>query len=350
VGSANGKSVGFINKDTGIVVGDYGSVLLTTDGGSDWEIKNIDSTYFLNSIKFLNENFAWAVGFRYDDAQGIVLSTINGGQTWSPHLILNEYGFFSVDFVDENNGWIVGWFGRVQKTTDGGQTWVGKSIPPGENLYSVKFTDLNNGWIFGGDGVIYHTNDGGINWSPQSSGAQAHLFSGYFVDQSYGWAVGAAGLIVKTTNGGINWIDQSVKSSDIYNPYYFSSIYLIDRNTGWIVGNGGIVFKTTDGGGVTSVDYNNPGIDNFSLNQNYPNPFNPTTNIGFRIASASGGGFVTLKVYDILGREVATLVNEEKPAGNYEVEFDGGALASGIYFYKLQTGNYTSVKKMILIK
>ena len=85
----------------------------------------------------------------------------------------------------------------------------------------------------------------------------------------------------------------------------------------------------------------------FLLSQNYPNPFNPTTNIGFHIAEF---GFVSLKVYDVLGREVATLVNEEKPAGNYEVKFDGTGLSSGIYFYKLSTENYTSVKKMILMK
>ncbi len=85
----------------------------------------------------------------------------------------------------------------------------------------------------------------------------------------------------------------------------------------------------------------------FLLSQNYPNPFNPTTNIRFRIAKS---GFVSLKVYDVLGREVATLVNQEKPAGNYEVKFDGSGLSSGIYFYKLSTENYTSVKKMILMK
>ena len=85
----------------------------------------------------------------------------------------------------------------------------------------------------------------------------------------------------------------------------------------------------------------------FSLEQNYPNPFNPTTNIGFQIADR---GFVSLKVFDILGNEVATLVNEEKPAGIYEVNFDAVELPSGIYFYKLQTGSFVETKKMVLIK
>ncbi len=85
----------------------------------------------------------------------------------------------------------------------------------------------------------------------------------------------------------------------------------------------------------------------FLLEQNYPNPFNPSTNIKFVIPKSS---FVNLKVYDILGREIATLVNEEKTAGNYKVTFDAKNLASGIYFYRLKAGNYLSVKKMILLR
>jgi len=85
----------------------------------------------------------------------------------------------------------------------------------------------------------------------------------------------------------------------------------------------------------------------FNLEQNFPNPFNPATKIGFRV---SDFGFVSLKVYDVLGNEIATLVDDEKPAGTYEVEFDGGDLTSGIYFYKLQVAEYVETKKMILMR
>jgi hypothetical protein len=87
--------------------------------------------------------------------------------------------------------------------------------------------------------------------------------------------------------------------------------------------------------------------DGFLLYQNYPNPFNPVTNIQYAIGSRQ---FLTLRVYDILGREIATLVNEKKPAGSYEVNFDASSLSSGIYFYQLKAGNYISTKKMILMK
>jgi hypothetical protein len=85
----------------------------------------------------------------------------------------------------------------------------------------------------------------------------------------------------------------------------------------------------------------------YSLSNAYPNPFNPTTNIGFRIADF---GFVSLNVFDVLGNEVATLLNENKPAGNYSVEFNAASLPSGIYFYRLQSGSFIETKKMILLR
>lgn len=97
-----------------------------------------------------------------------------------------------------------------------------------------------------------------------------------------------------------------------------------------------------EGGPVYAVDY--------ELFQNFPNPFNPITKIKFQIPSASGGGFVNLKVYDVLGNEVATLVNEELPAGNYEVDFEGKELTSGIFFYQLKADSFIETKKMILLK
>jgi len=85
----------------------------------------------------------------------------------------------------------------------------------------------------------------------------------------------------------------------------------------------------------------------FSLSQNYPNPFNPTTKITYQIPELS---FITLKVYDVVGNEIASLVNEEKPAGSYEVEFNATRLPSGIYFYRLQAGSFVETKKMVLMK
>ncbi|MEP0861173.1 MAG: T9SS type A sorting domain-containing protein [Ignavibacterium sp.] len=102
---------------------------------------------------------------------------------------------------------------------------------------------------------------------------------------------------------------------------------------------------------TTDVDDNSMFPNNFVLEQNYPNPFNPSTKIRFSIPNVGSELAQTvLKVYDVLGNEVATLVDEEKPAGVYEVEFDASHLASGVYFYKLNAGSFTETKKMLLIK
>jgi hypothetical protein len=96
---------------------------------------------------------------------------------------------------------------------------------------------------------------------------------------------------------------------------------------------------------VSHSENNTPSV--FRLNQNYPNPFNPSTKVSFDIGKSS---FVNLKVYDVLGNEVAALVNEEKPAGRYEVEFNGAGLTSGVYIFRIKAGSYVDVKKALLIK
>ncbi len=104
------------------------------------------------------------------------------------------------------------------------------------------------------------------------------------------------------------------------------------------------------GGGVTTgvnESYTGEVPTELSLQQNYPNPFNPSTTIRFGLTQQL---LVTLKIFNILGQEVATLVNEEKPAGSYEVNWNASNLSSGVYFYRLQTGSFVEAKKMMLLK
>jgi hypothetical protein len=127
----------------------------------------------------------------------------------------------------------------------------------------------------------------------------------------------------------------------------------IDTNTGSGQELGNIGFNHVLGlafsinGPVNSINDDNKVLSEFRLEQNYPNPFNPSTKIEFNIAEM---GLVTLKIYDVLGNEVSTLVNEQKPAGSYELQFDASSLTSGVYFYQLKAGNLVQTKKMILLK
>ncbi len=100
-----------------------------------------------------------------------------------------------------------------------------------------------------------------------------------------------------------------------------------------------------DGATVEEIDEGDP--ESFFLSQNYPNPFNPSTTISYSIPTE---GYVTLKVYDVLGHEVASLVDEQKQIGTFDVHFDANALSSGVYYYQLKAGEFTTTKKLVLMK
>jgi hypothetical protein len=152
-----------------------------------------------------------------------------------------------------------------------------------------------------------------------------------------------------------NWVKEDISLAD-----YISSQFKIrfrlrtDGGTtrdGWFVDDIGVFIYSI----LTETSDDEEPVYQFGLEQNYPNPFNPITKIKYSIPSVIASGmkqsqYVILKVYDIIGNQVATLVDEEKSAGRYEIEFDATGITSGIYFYKLQTGSFVETKKMLLLK
>jgi hypothetical protein len=137
----------------------------------------------------------------------------------------------------------------------------------------------------------------------------------------------------------------------LYDYSISSSIFINNQNKVWCVSNKeepNIISFSLNDSLLSSKDMlNDHHVVSYALSQNYPNPFNLSTIITYEIPSR---GLVSLKIYDLLGREVETLVNEEKSPGRYEVKFDGSGLASGIYFYRITTNNFTGTKKMLLMK
>jgi hypothetical protein len=185
-----------------------------------------------------------------------------------------------------------------------------------------------------------YTSNGGSNWTSRSSGIQIGLNGLHFVNQNKGWTVGGNGTLYSTTNAGLNWIlEQSQTTQDL------NSIHSFDGDNAWAVGNIGII--TTNYSAPTGLRSEIGVISDYKLEQNFPNPFNPSTEIMFSIASDE---FVTLKVFNILGSEIVTLVNDDLNAGSYVVDFNGEGLTSGIYLYSISTNNFKSTRKMILTK
>lgn len=214
------------------------------------------------------------------------------------------------------------------------------------DLLDVYFTDINTGTIVGLGGTILYTFNGGVTWTTQSSGTTVNLSGISFTDANTATAVGDSGIILRTTNGGSNWTIQSIdKTTDL------NGISFTNANTGNVVGDGGIILRTTTGGTVTSVKgRQNSKVqlsEQFALEQNYPNPFNPSTTISFNLSTKS---FVKLKIFDIIGREVATLINGEMSAGNHSQQWNAMNMSTGVYFYQLQAGSFSETKKLIIIK
>jgi hypothetical protein len=205
------------------------------------------------------------------------------------------------------------------------------------------------GWAVCDLGIIVKTETGGQtinfhNWDYQVSPTSLELLNVFFLDENYGWAVGTYGIAIHTTNGGINWNI----ILDGWTNNMLRSVQFTSSTNGYILGNNKTLFKY---GLLTDVEDQPTQPTEFKLEQNYPNPFNPSTIIQYAIGSRQ---FVQLKVYDVLGNEIATLVNEEKAPGTYELEFKSTVgsrqLASGVFYYQLKAGDFVQSKKMLLIK
>ncbi len=155
------------------------------------------------------------------------------------------------------------------------------------------------------------------------------------------------GAIYTTTNGGNNWLYQ-VPDTNI-NIFSYYHIQFINKSCGWAYSRSKGIHTKVGGDPLTSIAYTNSQIPKqFNLEQNYPNPFNPSTTINYELQITN---YVTLKVFDLQGKEVQMLVNKKQSAGSYSAEFNGVNLSSGIYFYTLfLNGATVDTKKMLLIK
>lgn len=393
--SVNLRSVFFTSSLTGWAAGDDGTILKTTNGGTNWTSQSSGLGGFsLNSLYFLSSSTGWCAGG--NSANGAIGLTTNGGTNWLilstsiPTPYLN-----SIYFRNASTGFTCGRLGLIYKTTNGGINWFSSSsgapsttdynsihfisdsrgtvVSAGTagsyilsttnaglnwtiiessvswGLHGLYYSDAFTGWAVGGgtpSPTIFKTTNGGSNWIMQTGPLPSYMLSVFSPSTSIGWCVGFGGIIINTTNGGTSWTEQTSGT-----PHNLRSVYFISTTTGWAVGDLGAILKTTNGGVTAISPIGNYIPENFKLHQNYPNPFNPITKIRFDVPFL--GRYiesVKLVIYDILGREIKTLVNEKLSAGTYEIDWNGAIYPSGVYFYKLEAGNFVSVKKMSLLK
>ncbi len=350
------NSLTFVNSITGYVCGDSGTVLKTTDGGNNWSNINYGNIN-QNSVKFLNTNTGYICG-----SIGSIIKTTNGGINWVNQQSNIRANLNYIQFVDQQNGFIAADSGYILKTVDGGENW-NLTFPYNNKSYrAVCFINPNTGFVVGdshtynpypiSNTVVVKTINAGLNWTisiNDGDGGYYYFSDVLFLNDQIGWVVSSdngLGYIKKTTNGGLSWIQSfGPLGPDYYGDSGLNCIFSLGENYTWVGGGSGAIISTTSPISINPINFRIP--EKFSLSQNYPNPFNPQTKIKFDISKQS---FAKLIIYDILGREVATLVNEDLKPGTYSFDWDGSNYASGIYFYQLVVGDYAKTMKMVLIK
>ncbi len=336
----------------------------TTNGGVSWTaVANTGGTAgFINGVIFSRSNPQ--VGFAQSDpptgtGQAYwIRKTTDGGATWtsqSPPGISGAASAQNSLFIIDANFYGFGLNAgtpRLDMTTNGGTTWFVANLGVAGNFTSAAaFHDNKLTGIAASSTSlpnIARTTNGGLNWSTVVATGLAGTSACKWVSNTntcyMSGATGTVASISKSTNGGLNWT--AMTTGGLNGVSHMDVKRFGTTVSGYAVCTDGTVLKLSET--VTSVE--DPSLivpSSYSLEQNYPNPFNPTTTIRFALPNSSD---VSLKVYDALGNEVMSLVNGFKNAGSHSVEMNASNLSSGVYFYKLQAGNFVATKKLTLIK
>jgi photosystem II stability/assembly factor-like uncharacterized protein len=336
--TATFNSISMLNALTGYIGGTTGRVRKTTNGGTTWDSVETNFTFIVNRIKFVNPSTGWVFG----STAGNVSKTTDGGATWEAQVSGLTTAINDADFVDANTGWLVSTLGNIRKTTNGGANWDAQVSNYGSTLNDIKMVDANTGYVVGLTGNMRKTTNGGTNWDTVLTPVSTTLGDVDFVNANNGVIVGLSGYSAKTTNGGSTW--------EVFNSGAgtLNAVDMVHPDTMFAAGLTGGVHRYAEGT-VGTVIWSSEIPLIYTLHQNYPNPFNPSTTIKFALPKA---GFVSLKVYDITGREVKELFNNQQlNAGTVTYDFDGTNLASGVYFYTLIVdNNKIDTKRMVLVK
>lgn len=332
----------------------YGSTLLrTTDGGASWFVQSTFDDLFVHALAFTGPANGCIGG-----EQGYLAWTTDGGATWTDAVVDSaasaHWPVQEIEFHTPTYGLATGGqydvTGNVWRTTDGGHTWAHQRVA-GEPFFGIHFLDSLDVVVVGGDldygaGMV-QTSTGGASWTYTYLGIWGRASAVSFRTQTEGWApLGFAGTLMKTRDAGDRWTEHPSPDDTPMHDVVFTSPV-----TGYMAGAGGTILHWI--GDVTSAD---PSADPSPLAsfagpmrlRVAPNPFAGRTRVDFRVPSA---GRVSLCLYDVLGREVARVVDDEPlPGGLHSRDLDAAALPAGVYFGKLLSGEAAATAKLLIVR
>ncbi len=335
----------FYNGDLFAATAD--GIYKSTDDGNNWEKKSSGITIgpgaiyeFTESIFEYNGNlFTGAFNGLYrstNNAENWMLTNVTGQHIWAKNFTVHNGILFA---AREAGNYPSGF-----KSFDGGVTW--ESLPNTPLFSTITFFSepgkLWSGTIHG----VWLSSDDGINWEDRSNGLPPDPYNTCIV-RINGKLVttlkfGGSGIF-RSSDEGINWEDFGDEL-----PFLNSIEKIIIYNDKIVAATSGGLWQRDTADVVTQIEeQENSLLSEFKLQQNYPNPFNPSTAINFSVPEP---GIVTLKIIDLLGREVETVVDEFKPAGNYNIIFNADNLTNGIYFYRMTSGSNVITRKMVLLR
>jgi photosystem II stability/assembly factor-like uncharacterized protein len=377
--SGSATSFAATNSNIYALPGTTAGFFRSTDYGMNW----IQLTFSATIIKSYN-NDIYASTYMMGGYGGGLYRSTNEGVNWS--LIgFNNHSINAVEVTSTNI--LVNTDTGFYRSSNIGASWT-KIALIDNTISSIASSGLNI--YVGGKGLVYRSTNNGVNWTSFNNGLPTNIrFNTMVISGSNIFICGldstasANGGVFKSTDNGQNWINVGLSDKNVN--ALFTSGYNLFAGTKlggvYLSTNAGVTWLQKNQGltniWITSIfvfgDYilagcweGTPGVwrrflldiigiqkisteipDKYSLCQNYPDPFNPSTKIKYQITKNSK---VSLKVFDILGHEIQTLVNETQSPGTYEVNWNAGNFSSGVYFYKLQAGNFSDTKRMLLIK
>ena len=345
LGLANQKIMAVATDQLGrLFAGSSDKVFRSTDAGTTWHIAVIDEPIapFVRVFAFDSSGHLFAGTY-----QGVFRS-VDNGETWQKtNNGLTELAVRSLAVL-ANGDILAGTAQGLFRSTNDGDLWAPSGITT-DGVGSIAVSPNRHLFATTAAGVVRSIDDA-VSWKtvnvglPRPTPSGPNIPIGHLAVNSHGTVFAAVGNlgVYSSTNDGESWAPVNDGLTD---PTVWA--LCVDPSGYLFAGTAGSGIYRTLQSTVTSVAPSPVNPETFILEQNYPNPFNPTTAISYQLAANS---FVTLRIFDVLGREVAKLVNEQQAAGTHDVRWDASGMPSGMYLYRITAGNFDSARKMVLTK